>query len=97
MLFIYNMNSDELDVLIESSYKIQNIIDDSSKMLDNVSANANANANASANANANNSFNLEYNGKTITLNELLDEFHVKAIESIKMTGKNIFGELLKTL
>jgi len=89
------MNSDELDVLIESSYKIQNIIDDSSKMLDNVSANANATA--SANANANNSFNLEYNGKTITLNELLDEFHVKAMESIKTTGKNIFGELLKTL
>ena len=89
MLFIYNMNSDELDVLIESSYKIQNIIDDSSKMLDNVSANANATAN--------NNFNLEYNGKTITLNELLDEFHVKAMESIKMTGKNIFGELLKTL
>lgn len=83
------MNSDELDVLIESSYKIQNIIDDSSKMLDNVSANANATAN--------NNFNLEYNGKTITLNELLDEFHVKAMESIKMTGKNIFGELLKTL
>ena len=50
---------DELDVLIESSYKIQNIIDDSSKMLDNVSATASANA--SANANTNNSFNLEYN------------------------------------